>query len=156
MVDDKNTPEDDNNTVEDDNHTEEEDNAEDFAAKAVTVEEDEEHQENIQRINTVEQSLMKDIQEEDSIEELIQVNNLYINLILAGVFKFPNPFLQINEDFSLEEAVSTTEENTMENVTCNFNDTKNASPEDIVGVSENVFQIMKNLWILKIQGVKTV
>ena len=68
---------DDNHTVEDDDHTKEDDKSEDCVAKAVTVEEVEENQENIQRINTVEQILKKDIQEEDSSEELVQVNDKY-------------------------------------------------------------------------------
>ena len=73
---------DDNNTAEDDNNTVEADNAEDCA---LTVEEGEEHQENIQRINTVEQSPMKDIQEEESIEELIQVNEIYQSYFGWGI-----------------------------------------------------------------------
>ena len=63
-----------------------------------------------------------------------------MNFVLAGKFRFPSPFLQINEGFSLEEAVPTTEENVMEIVTCNFNDTKHANPDHkdiILGVSEN-------------------
>ena len=46
------------------------DNPEDGATNTLTVEEGVEHQVKNQRINTVEQSLMKDIKIEDSIEEL--------------------------------------------------------------------------------------
>ena len=48
----------------------EHDNPEDGATNTLTVEEGVEHQVKNQRINTVEQSLMKDIKIEDSIEEL--------------------------------------------------------------------------------------
>ena len=55
--------------VNDDEH----DKSDDGASKNVIVEEGVEHEEINQRINTVEQSLMEDIQIENSIEEL-QVN----------------------------------------------------------------------------------
>ena len=56
--------------VTDDEH----DKSDDGATNDVIDEEGVEHEENNQRINTVEQSLMEDIQIEDSIEELIEVN----------------------------------------------------------------------------------
>ena len=47
--------------------------------------------------------------------------------------------MQINTDFSLEEALITLEENGMDIVTCNIYETKQAStdPDDCVGVSHN-------------------
>ena len=47
--------------------------------------------------------------------------------------------MQINADFSLEEALITLEENGMDIVTCNIYETKqaNTDPDDCVGVSHN-------------------
>ena len=56
--------------VTDDKH----DKSDDGVSNDVIVEEGVEHEENNQRIDTVEQSLMEDIQIEDSIEELIEVD----------------------------------------------------------------------------------